>query len=46
MAKGIMNSETWIWELSWEKINMIGDNWIKQNIIDEIFMLYQSMNMI
>jgi hypothetical protein len=34
-----MDLRTWL-----EKINMIGENWTKQDIIDEAFMLYQGIN--
>jgi hypothetical protein len=43
-GKGNMNYEIWVWELSWGKINMIWErNGLGKNMIDEVFMLYQSI---
>jgi hypothetical protein len=38
-GKGIVDYEIWIWELSWEGSMWLGENWVKQDISDEVFML-------
>jgi hypothetical protein len=42
-GKGNMICELWVRELSWEGQYDLREIWTRQNMIDEVFMLYQSI---
>jgi hypothetical protein len=42
-GKGLWFVRYEFWDLRLGKINMIWENWTRQNVIDEVFMLYQSI---